>query len=289
MPDKEIDAVSGIETTGHSWDGIKELNNPLPRWWVWTFYATILFSIGYMIYYPSIPLIEGATRGISGQTNRLALREEVAQANAARQGRFDQIAASDLQTIQADENLYRFALAGGASLFKVHCTQCHGSGAQGAPGYPNLNDDEWLWGGDLESIYTTISHGVRNDSDDDAHFSQMPAFGADQILEPQQIADVAEYVLQLSGLEHDAAMASEGSVVFEENCAACHGADGKGDSEQGAPNLSDAIFLYGSSRDAIRTQVNRPKHGVMPAWLGRLGESSVKQLTLYVHGLGGGQ
>jgi cytochrome c oxidase cbb3-type subunit III len=289
MPDREVDAVSGIETTGHSWDGIKELNNPLPRWWVWTFYATILFSIGYMIYYPAIPLIEGSTQGISGQTNRLALRQEIEQANVARQGRFDQIAASDLQSIKANENLYRFALAGGGSLFKVHCTQCHGSGAQGAPGYPNLNDDDWLWGGDLDSIYATISHGVRNDSDDEAHLSEMPAFGADQILDPQQITAVTEYVLQLSGLEHDRAMANEGKTVFQDNCVACHGEGGKGDSELGAPNLADAIWLYGSSRDRIRTQINRPRHGVMPAWLGRLGDSSVKQLTLYVHGLGGGQ
>lgn len=289
MPDKEFDAISGVETTGHSWDGIRELNNPLPRWWIWTFYATIVFSVGYMIYYPSIPLIEGATRGISGQTNRLVLREQMERANVARQERFDRIEASDLESIRSDENLYRFALAGGSSLFKVHCTQCHGSGAQGAPGYPNLNDDEWLWGGDLEAIYTTIKHGIRNDQDEDALYSQMPAFGRDEILDNTEISSAAEFVLSLSGQEYEAPLAEEGAVVFADNCAACHGESGEGDPTFGAPDVSDAIWLYGNDRQSIITQIREPSHGVMPAWGGRLGETGIKQLALYVHGLGGGE
>lgn len=289
MSDKDIDAVSGVETTGHSWDGIKELNNPLPRWWIWTFYATVIWSIGYVIYYPAIPLIEGSTMGISGQTNRAALKEEIAFANQARSERFARLESEDLDTIKADDNLYRFAISGGSSLFKVYCTQCHGSGAQGGGGYPNLNDDAWLWGGDLENIYLSINHGVRNDEDDDARFSDMPAFGADEILENDQISQAAEYVLKLSGQEHNAALATDGATVFEENCAACHGEDGTGDLEFGAPDLTDAISMYGNDRETITAQIIKPQLGVMPAWGTRLGEAGVKQLTLYVHGLGGGQ
>ena len=289
MSDKDIDAVSGVETTGHQWDGIKELNNPLPRWWVWTFYATILFSVGYMIYYPSIPLVEGSTMGISGYTNRAALRDEMAAAQAAKADRMASLAEQDIEAIKADDNLYRFAVSGGASLFKVNCSQCHGSGAQGGGGYPNLNDDSWLWGGDLESIYTTIAHGIRNEEDPDARFSQMPAFGADGILESDQIAEVTEYVLQISGQDHDAALASQGAQVYADNCAACHGEDGKGMTEVGAPNLTDAISLFGNDRETITAQINRPRQGVMPPWGARLGDAGVKQLALYVHSLGGGQ
>ncbi|MGI9402624.1 MAG: cytochrome-c oxidase, cbb3-type subunit III [Rhizobiaceae bacterium] len=289
MSEKDIDSVSGVETTGHSWDGIKELNNPLPRWWLWTFYATIIWAIGYMIYYPAIPLIEGSTMGISGQTNRAALKEEIAFANQARSERFARIESGDLETIKADDNLYRFAIAGGNSLFKVYCTQCHGSGAAGGGGYPNLNDDAWLWGGDLENIYLSINHGVRNDEDDDARFSDMPAFGADGILERDEIAQVTEYVLKISGQDHDAELAVAGETVYADNCSACHAEDGTGDIEFGAPNLTDAISMYGNDRETITAQINKPQLGVMPPWGARLGEAGVKQLALYVHGLGGGQ
>mgnify|MGYP000312261113 CR=1 FL=1 len=196
MAKSEIDDVSGVETTGHEWDGIKELNNPLPRWWLWTFYACIAFAVGYVIYYPAIPLLEGSTMGISGETNRSLLHAELAQADAAKAGLLSRIESTGLEDIRSNEELFRFAVAGGSSLYKVNCSQCHGSGAQGAPGYPNLNDDDWIWGGDLESIYTTIRHGVRNAEDDDARVSQMPAFG-DGVLETPQIADVTQYVLQL--------------------------------------------------------------------------------------------
>jgi cytochrome c oxidase cbb3-type subunit 3 len=185
--------------------------------------------------------------------------------------------------------LFRFAAAAGGSMFKVYCSQCHGSGAQGGPGYPNLNDDDWLWGGDLESIYTTISYGIRNDQNDEARVSQMPAFGADGILEHAQIVDVANYVLSLSGKEHDEKAAEAGKAVFADNCAACHGEDGKGDREFGAPNLTDPIWLYGGTEKDIVAQITHPHHGVMPAWIGRLGEVRVKELAVYVHSLGGGE
>ncbi len=288
MAKSEIDDVSGVETTGHEWDGIKELNNPLPRWWLWTFYACIAFAVGYVIYYPAIPLLEGSTMGISGETNRSLLHAELAQADAAKAGLLSRIESTGLEDIRSNEELFRFSVAGGSSLYKVNCSQCHGSGAQGAPGYPNLNDDDWIWGGDLDSIYTTIRHGVRNAEDDDARVSQMPAFG-DGVLETPQIADVTQYVLQLSAQDHDATAAKSGAAIFAENCAACHGDDGKGGREFGAPNLADALWLYGNTADQIAAQVARPKHGVMPAWGLRLSEAEVRQLSVYVHSLGGGE
>jgi cytochrome c oxidase cbb3-type subunit 3 len=198
------------------------------------------------------------------------------------------IETASLEDIRKNDELFRFASAGGASLYKVNCSQCHGSGAQGAEGIPNLSDDAWLWGGDLEAIYTTIKHGVRNNDDDDARFSEMPAFG-DGVLEPAQIGAVSQYVLKLSGQDHDAAQAESGAEVFLENCAACHGEDGKGGRDFGAPNLSDALWLYGGSAQAIAAQITNPKHGVMPAWGLRLDEAEVKQLAVYVHSLGGGE
>ncbi|MEM7303611.1 MAG: cytochrome-c oxidase, cbb3-type subunit III [Pseudomonadota bacterium] len=289
MSEHEIDDVTGVDTTGHEWDGIKELNNPLPRWWLWTFYATIIFSIGYMVYYPSIPLIDGSTNGISGITNRSLLKAETEAVAAARKEIETKLASTEITDIQKDEELTRYASAGGESLFKVYCSQCHGSGAAGGPGYPNLNDDDWLWGGDLEAIYTSIAHGVRHQGDDDTRESEMPAFGADELLERDDISAVTEFVLKISNQEHDSELATKGEAVFADNCAACHGEAGKGGREFGAPNLADAISLYGNTRPTIAAQIARPKHGVMPAWLDRLGDASVKQLTIYVHGLGGGE
>ncbi len=288
MAKNEVDDVSGVETTGHEWDGIKELNNPLPRWWLWTFYACIAYAIGYMIYYPAIPLLEGSTMGISGETNRSLLHAELAQVDASKAGLLSSIESTSLEDIRSNDELFRFAVAGGSSLYKVNCSQCHGSGAQGAPGYPNLNDDDWLWGGDLQSIYTTIRHGVRNTDDDDARISEMPAFG-DGVLETPQIADVTQYVLQLSAQEHDAIAAKSGAAIFADNCAACHGDDGEGGREFGAPNLADALWLYGNTGNQIAAQIVKPKHGVMPAWGLRLSEAEVKQLSVYVHSLGGGE
>jgi cytochrome c oxidase cbb3-type subunit 3 len=286
---KEIDELSGTQTTGHEWDGIKELDTPLPRWWVWTFYATIVFSIGYVIYYPAIPLIETSTAGISGVTARGELEKTMAAVGARQAEKLEQLKNTPLEEVAQKEDLYRYAVAGGESLFKVYCSQCHGSGAQGAAGYPNLNDDDWIWGGSVEAIYTTIAHGVRNEDDEEARVSEMPAFGRDQILEKPAVRSIAAYVRKLSGQDHDAALAEQGATPYAENCAACHGEDGKGNRDLGAPNLADAIWLYGGSRDEIITQINAPRHGVMPPWLKRLGEARVKQLALYVHSLGGGE
>ncbi len=287
MSEKHVDEISGVETTGHEWDGIRELNNPMPRWWVWTFYATIVWAIAYAIAYPSIPMIRDTTKGLLGFSSRAELQQDLDQAKVAQIRFHDQIAARTVQEIDADPALREFAIAGGASAFKVNCAPCHGSGATGGAGFPNLNDDDWLWGGDLDSIQKTIAHGIRYDADADTHVSEMPAFG--EILDSTQTAQVAAYVWSLTNTPSDAARAVAGKQIFLDNCAACHGEDAKGKADMGAPNLADAIWLKGSGEDAIIRQVSAPKHGVMPAWVGRLGEPVVKELTVFVHSLGGGQ
>jgi cytochrome c oxidase cbb3-type subunit III len=286
---KNIDEFSGVETTGHVWDGIQELNNPLPRWWLWTFYACIAFSIGYAIYYPSIPLVNEATKGVSGYSSRAEVAAELQAASDANSQLVAQLASIDVTEIAKNEELERFAIAGGASAFKVYCSQCHGSGAQGFVGYPNLNDDAWIWGGSVDQIYTTIAHGVRYDQDEETRLSEMPAFGRDGILAAAEIRDLANYVRSLSGQDHDAASAEAAVALFADNCAACHGEAGQGNKDLGAPNLSDAVWLYGSETDAIASQIQQPKHGVMPGWKDRLGDVTVKKLSVYVHSLGGGE
>ncbi|AJD46107.1 cytochrome-c oxidase, cbb3-type subunit III [Rhizobium sp. SEMIA 4085] len=287
MSDKHVDEFSGVETTGHEWDGIRELNNPMPRWWVWTFYATILWAVGYAIAYPSIPLLTKATDGLLGSSSRADLTQEVETAKSTQTTYLDQIAAKTVGEIDADPNLRQFAISGGASAFKVNCVPCHGSGAAGGPGFPNLNDDDWLWGGDLESIQKTIAHGVRFDGDGDTQVSEMPAFA--DVLDATQTRNVAAYVWSLTKTSSDIEMASAGKQAFLDNCAACHGEDGKGSNDMGAPNLADAIWLKGEGEEAITRQIIAPKHGMMPAWAARLGETTVKELTVFVHSLGGGK
>ncbi|MEP4433242.1 MAG: cytochrome-c oxidase, cbb3-type subunit III, partial [Hyphomicrobiales bacterium] len=225
---KEIDDFSGIETTGHEWDGIKELNNPLPRWWLWTFYATIVFAIGYSFAYPSWPGITGATKGFLGWSSRANVARDIAETEASRSELAEKVASMELTEVQADPALLQFALAGGASAFKVNCSQCHGAGAAGGGGYPNLLDDDWIWGGDVNAIHQTLLHGIRFDQDDDTRFAEMPAYGADEILERPDIVDVAWYVREISGQETDREAALRGKEIFVDNCAACHGDDGTG-------------------------------------------------------------
>ncbi|WP_367715711.1 cytochrome-c oxidase, cbb3-type subunit III [Nitratireductor sp. GISD-1A_MAKvit] len=288
MSEKEhIDEVSGVSTTGHEWDGIRELDNPMPRWWVWTFYATIVWSIGYTIAYPAWPLISDATKGVLGYSSRQELTTTMEAVSAEQADLRAAIAEKPLDEILADETLRRFATAAGDAAFKVNCSQCHGSGAQGSAGYPNLNDDDWLWGGDIEAIHHTIAHGVRFDGDDDTRFGEMPAFG--DILSREEIRQVAAHVVSFTGTPSDPALAEAGAQVYADNCASCHGDAGQGDVTFGAPNLADAIWLYGSSEAEIAAQVRQPKHGVMPAWQERLGDPTVKQLSVYVHSLGGGE
>lgn len=287
MSEKHIDEISGVSTTGHEWDGIRELDNPMPRWWVWTFYATIVWAIGYTIAYPAWPLINSATTGVLGYSSRVEVKKELAAAEAAKADYAAAIASMSVEEIQADEKLRTFATAAGAAAFKVNCVQCHGSGAEGSAGFPNLNDDDWLWGGKISDIQLTIAHGIRFDADPDTRISEMPAFK--DILQPEQISTVSAYTASLMGFAADQSKLEEGKTLFAENCASCHGDDGKGMIDLGAPNLTDAISLLVHSEADIESQVRSPKHGVMPGWQGRLGETTVKELATYVYSLGGGQ
>ncbi|MCU0801164.1 MAG: cytochrome-c oxidase, cbb3-type subunit III [Rhodobacteraceae bacterium] len=280
-----------VPTTGHSWDGIEEYDNPMPRWWVWVFYATIVWGIGYSIAYPAWPLISGATPGVLGASTRADVAAEIKRFDDANSAIKQALVDADLTTVSANPELMSFAQNAGAAVFRTNCSTCHGSGAAGvaAGGYPNLLDDDWLWGGDIESIHTTITHGIRNTTHPEARYSEMPKFGVDGLLEPQQISEVVEYVLQISGQEHDATLAAAGQTVYLDNCSACHGEAGEGDINQGAPNLSDAIWLYGGSRDDVTYTVVNARFGVMPGWNDKLTEDEIRAVALYVHSRGGGQ
>jgi cytochrome c oxidase cbb3-type subunit III len=285
---RDIDQVTGVETTGHEWDGIKELNKPLPKWWLLTFYATILWAVAYWIVYPAWPTFTGYTRGAFGYSQRQQVAQDLVAARSAQARLRDRLAEADLESIRSDLDLQEFAIAAGSSAFQNNCAPCHGRGAQGFVGYPNLNDDDWLWGGTLGEIHKTISFGIRSDHAN-THSSQMPRFGVDKLLDDSQINDVVEFLLSLSGRSTDATAANRGAKLFGEQCAACHGADARGKQEQGAPNLSDAISLYGDSKQALLESVRTGRGGSMPAWAGRLDAPTIKALAVYVHSLGGGK
>lgn len=286
---KRIDQPTGTETVGHEWDGIEELDTPMPRWWVLTFYATIIWGIGYVILYPAIPLVNSATEGLLGWTSRGEYREQVAARETELEPIRQALVSTDIRKLNGSPELLQQAIEGGRSAFKVHCVQCHGSGAAGSKGYPNLNDDNWLWGGDLEAIEYTLIHGIRNPDHEQTRFSQMPAFGKDGILQPGEIQDLVSYVRLLSGGEKPSAAARRGAVLFEANCAVCHGPDGKGDRTQGAPNLTDAISLYGLDRATLTETITNSRYGVMPRWGQRLDPATIRMLAAYVHSLGGGE
>ncbi len=277
---------SDPETTGHEWDGIKEFNNPLPRWWLWTFYATIIWSIGYWILMPAWPFLgDDYSKGLLGYSQRQELADELAAAEAARSEMNAKLVKADLSKIEDDPQLLEYAMAGGRSAFGVNCAQCHGSVGQGAPGYPNLQDNDWLWGGTLEDISTTIHVGIRS-THEDTRSGDMPSFGLDETLNKEEIAAVADYVLSLSG---NGSGNDKGAEIFAENCAACHGDDAKGNQEVGAPNLTDNIWLYGGDRATVIETITKGRGGVMPTWEGKLDEATIRQLAVYVHTLGGGE
>lgn len=286
MPTKiEKDTLSGQNTTGHEWDGVKELNTPLPTWWIYTFYATVVFAIVYCALYPSWPWLNGHTKGMLGYWSRAELSQELDEQAKARAGFVDRIRTTSLADIAKEPELFSFAMAGGRSAFQTNCMQCHGAGGAGSHGFPNLVDDDWIWGGSLDQIRATIEHGIRN-ADDKSRQSMMPRFGVDGMLTGAQIAAVTDYVLSLSG---KAQATPEGAQIFQEQCAACHGPEGKGNQELGAPSLADGIWLYGGNRDAIYRSIFYARNGSMPAWAGRLDEATIKMLTIYVHALGGGR
>jgi cytochrome c oxidase cbb3-type subunit III len=285
----DIDHVSGHSTTGHEWDGIKELNTPLPRWWVLTFYVTILWAIGYWVVYPAWPLVSGYTTGIWHYTNRAAVTEDLAKLETVRGEKMKALAGASLADIEKDPALLALARARGRTVFADNCAPCHGTGGAGAKGYPNLNDDDWLWGGSLDQIAQTIQFGARS-GHAKTHESQMLAFGRDGVLKKDEIVTIANYVRSLSGLSTAPGYnAAAGKKIFAENCVSCHGDDAKGNLELGAPNLTDQIWLYGSDEAAIVETVTNGRAGVMPAWVGRLDPVTIKALTVYVHSLGGGK
>jgi cytochrome c oxidase cbb3-type subunit 3 len=289
MPTKtEKDAFTGRETTGHEWDGIRELDTPLPAWWLYIFYATIVFAIGYCILYPAIPAISWHSQGVLAYTNRDALAASTAGATGQQATFITRIGDASLEEIRKDPELLRFAETGGRAAFNENCVPCHRAGGAGAKGYPNLADDDWLWGGSLAAIHQTIAHGVRN-ADPDSRQSQMPRFGADGLLTPAQIGDAADYVLSLSGQAAPAAAVARGRAVFAENCVVCHGENGIGNPEVGAKNLTDGIWIYGGDRATIVDTITNSRNGSMPAWGARLDPATVKMLAVYVHALGGGQ
>lgn len=288
-PNKDIDDHSGVETTGHSWDGIKELNNPLPRWWLYTWYACIAWAVVYMIIMPAIPALPGMgtnTKGIGNHSDRDNVAVAIEQLKTERRESSATLLGASLQQIENDRELQQFAMAMGESLFGDNCATCHGAGGRGAKGYPALADDVWLWGGTLDDIEYTIRHGIRQDDDAETRFSLMPAFGRDKLLSGAQVEDLTEYVLNFSGRSSDPAAVARAEPVWQAQCVACHTNAGTGDRAQGAPNLTDIDWLYGSSRSDIHATIYNARNSHMPAWQGRLDDASIKALAVYVHTLG---
>ncbi|KTF69021.1 cytochrome-c oxidase, cbb3-type subunit III [Sphingomonas sp. HT-1] len=286
---KRIDEKTGTSTVGHEWDGIEELDTPMPRWWLWTFYATILFAIAYCVAYPAWPLLSGATRGMLGWSSRGDLQQELAAERERRAPTMRALAATPIERLADNPRLLAAAVEGGRSVFKVHCAACHGAGAAGSKGYPNLNDDDWLWGGDIATIQQTVVHGIRQPDDDATRMSQMPAFGRDQILKPAEVDDVVSYVRLVSKQEPASASAKRGAALFVNNCAVCHGDNARGNRTFGAPNLTDHIWLYGGDRVALTDSVANAHGGSMPAWGKQLDPVTIKMVAAYVHSLGGGE
>lgn len=286
MPTKiEKDQVSGKETTGHEWDGLRELNTPLPTWWVYTFWATMVWAVMYCVLYPAWPWLSGHTNGVLGYWSRGELAAELDAQAKARSGFVNRIRDSSLEAIRKDPELMAFAMAGGRSAFQTSCMQCHGAGGAGSTGYPNLVDDDWLWGGSLEQIHESIAYGVRN-ANDKSRQSMMPRFGLDEILKPAEVSAVTDHVLSLSG---KGPANAAGAKVYKDNCASCHGDEGKGKLDMGSPNLTDGIWLYGGDREAVYRSIYNARAGNMPAWSERLDPATIKMLAVYVHALGGGR
>jgi cytochrome c oxidase cbb3-type subunit 3 len=288
MPTKvEKDAITGTNTTGHEWDGIRELDTPLPKWCLYVFYATIVFAGIWVVLYPALPWVNAHTSGLLGQTNRGDLAKVMATPDPRQAEYRTRIAAASLDEIRRDPALLAFATAGGKAAFNENCAACHRAGGAGAKGFPNLADDDWLWGGSLAQIHQTIQHGIRN-ADGDSRQSQMPKF-SDGMLNAAQISDVAEYVLSLNGKTESEEAAARGQKVFAENCVTCHGETAGGSREVGAPKLREHIFLYGGDRATLIQTISGGRGGSMPSWSGRLDPTTIKMLAIYVHELGGGE
>ena len=282
-----------VETTGHVWDGIEELNNPLPRWWVWTLYLTIIWGVGYVIAYPAWPMLTGATPGLLGYSTRAELAADMTAVEAAKAPLMTALASADLTTLDANPDLHGFAINAGAAIFRANCSQCHGAGAAGGKGYPNLLDNDWLWGGAVTDIAYTVTNGIRNEQSPDSRWTVMPAYG--ESLLPEEIDALVNHVLAVSGQDHDAALAATGATLFADNCVGCHGEAAEGNRDLGAPMLSDAIWLYGGDAATLTETITYARFGVMPAWAEEwrvgtgLNPAEINAVAAYVHQLGGGE
>lgn len=292
-PEKHgVDEFTGTSTTGHEWDGIRELDTPLPRWWLYIFYATIVVAAVYWVLMPAWPMLNSYTPGILGFSDRANVAAELQTLQAARKPSFDRLTAASYDEIVADPQLAEFARAAGETTFADNCATCHGAGGAGAPGYPSLADDVWLWGGTLGDIEHTLRVGIRS-THDDTRLSIMPAYGRDGLMSTRDVDDVTEYVLTLSTARDREkpvpAAAARGAAIYQQQCVSCHGATGAGDRAFGAPSLTDDVWLYGGSRAEVRRQIELGRGGVMPAWETRLDPAVIRALSVYVYGLGGGE
>jgi len=284
MANVEKDPVTGKNTTGHEWDGIKELDTPLPKWWLTVFYVCIIWAIGYWVLYPAWPTMNGYTKGILETTERLEFAQDFELQKQERAVWTSQFEDKDVADVMEDPELLQYAMAGGKAIFADNCQPCHGANGSGAPNFPVLADDDWIWGGTVEDIETTLLYGIRS-GHDDGRESDMPAFIEDEYFGLEEAGKIADFVVSLASTP----ITGEGADLYEENCAACHGESGEGEPALGAPNLADAIWLYQPGREGVMAQLSKPKHGVMPYWEGRLTSTEIKQVSIYVHSLGGGE
>ena len=272
-------------TTGHKWDdNIEEYNTPAPRWWLITWLICIIWAIIYSFFYPTLPTENRKTS--KKWSSESQLEESIINAKDKQKKYLKIIENSSLEEIKKNLEIFKFSLAGGEANFKENCAACHGVGAGGGNGFPNLIDDAWLWGGSLHDIYQTIKYGIRS-AHQKTRSSKMPRFGLDEILTMEEIKNVADHVLSLS--DKTIKTNSKGADIFQNQCAICHGKNGKGDKTVGAPNLTDFIWLYGKKKQDIIKTIFYARNGVMPAWVDRLSDLQIKQLTIYTHSLGGGE
>jgi cytochrome c oxidase cbb3-type subunit 3 len=289
--DVEKDPVSGTPTTGHEWDGIRELNTPLPKWWLYTWLVTIAWAAVWFVLFPSIPYGPGYWHGVLGYSTRKEVDSDVKAVAAQRSGVMDRIGALSFEQIRADPELVAAAQTAGRITFANNCQPCHGAGGAGRIGYPALAAGSWLWGGKLTDIQRTVTYGIRS-GQPEARDSQMPRFGADGVLKPAEISQVADFVMTLYQLPNADATEQNiaaGRELFAANCAVCHGDKGQGNREFGAPALASHVHLYGATRETIVSQVMQPHMGMMPNWNTRLDPATIKSVALYVHDLGGGE
>ena len=281
MSVEERDAHTGYLTTGHEWNGIKELNTPVPRPVYFFLILAFLFAVGYWILMPTWPIGTSYTKGLLGFDQRVFVTEDVKQAAAERAAWTDRIEKESFADIQKDPRLMHDVRETGKALFGDNCAACHGRQATGGKGFPNLTTNSWLWGGSPEQIAETIKVGI-NSTHPESRTSQMPAFGRDGILQRNDIEKVVAYLRSLSGASGaQAGDVTAGQKIFADNCASCHGEDAKGNSETGAPNLTDRFWIYGGDPQTIYTTVWGGRQGHMPTWEARLSPVERKILAIY--------